>query len=336
MSDWVLLALIAAGAGGLAWSVLQALQERKEDKRVQSLALGQTRNDTKGKGVFANFLGAGNDRRQKLEEALRQMQAQERKRRKRVTLRQRFQRAGLQTTTVQFLLLAMISGVILALLTFGVTITMLSPALAMLSAGAGFIVGMVGIPLWLLYFLTNRRMAMFLHYLPDAVELMVRGLRAGLPVTDAMRTIAEEVPDPVGPEFLEVVEGQKIGIPLDQGLERMYERVPLPEVNFLAIVIAIQKETGGNLSEALSNLAEVLRSRKAMKLKIKAISQEAKVSAMIIGSLPIILTVGISFLNPGYLNPIFETTKGQFIAIGAVAWMIMGILVMRKMINFKF
>jgi tight adherence protein B len=123
---------------------------------------------------------------------------------------------------------------------------------------------------------------------------------------------------------------------MDQGLERMHERVPLPEVNFLAIAIAIQKETGGNLSEALENLSIVLRARKAMKLKIKAITQEAKVSAFIIGALPFVLIGGISFLNPGHLDPFFNTQSGQLTAILSFTWMLIGVLLMRKLINFKF
>ena len=126
----------------------------------------------------------------------------------------------------------------------------------------------------------------FLNDFADAIDVMVRGLKSGLPVTDAMKVIATETAPPVGPEFIEVVEGQRIGITIDQGIERMFERMPLAEVNFLAIVMAIQSKTGGNLSEALSNLSKVLRDRKKMKAKITAVSQEAKSSAAIIGSLP--------------------------------------------------
>ncbi len=132
---------------------------------------------------------------------------------------------------------------------------------------------------------------------------MVRGLKAGLPLSDAMKVIAAESPAPVGPEFLEVVEGQRVGIAIDQGIERMFERMPLAEVNFLGIVIAIQSKTGGNLAEALGNLSKVLRDRKRMKQKIAAVSQEAKASAMIIGSLPFFICGALSVLNPEYLDP---------------------------------
>jgi tight adherence protein B len=150
-----------------------------------------------------------------------------------------------------------------------------------------------------------------------------------------MKVISQETGPPVGPEFTEVVEGQRVGIPIDQGFERMYERMPLAEVNFLAIVMAIQTKTGGNLSEALGNLSKVLRERKKMKNKIRAVSQEAKSSAAIIGSLPFFIMGILSLLNPDYLTPLFTTKMGNIMLFGCALWMSIGVLVMRKMINFK-
>ena len=176
----------------------------------------------------------------------------------------------------------------------------------------------------------------FLVEFPDAIDIMVRGLKAGLPLSDAMKVIAAEIPAPVGPEFLEVVEGQRIGIAIDQGIERMFERMPLAEVNFLGIVIAIQSKTGGNLAEALANLSKVLRDRKRMKQKIAAVSQEAKASATIIGSLPFFICGALSVLNPEYLIPLWDTEIGHLMIAGSLAWMGTGVLIMRKMINFDF
>ena len=156
-----------------------------------------------------------------------------------------------------------------------------------------------------------------------------------IPVTEAMKIIASESGPPVGPEFAEVVEGQRIGISIEQGIERMVERVPLSEVNFLAIVMTIQSKTGGNLSEALGNLSRVLRDRKKMKQKVVAVSQEAKSSAAIIGSLPFILSGALTMLNPTYLTPMFNTQLGQMLLIGSGVWMSCGVLVMKKMINFQ-
>ena len=176
----------------------------------------------------------------------------------------------------------------------------------------------------------------FLHDFADAIDVMVRGIKAGLPVSDALKVIANETPAPVGPEFSEVVEGQRLGVTIDQGLERMYERMPLAEVSFLAIVMAIQAKTGGNLAEALGNLSRVLRDRKKMKQKITSVSQEAKASAAIIGSLPFCIGGAMMVLNPTYLDPLFDTRIGNVLLIASGLWMSLGVLVMRKMINFDF
>ena len=200
--------------------------------------------------------------------------------------------------------------------------------------GTGF-VGVLGLPRWFLGFLRNRRQNVFLNDFADAIDVMVRGLKAGLPVSEAMKIIASESGPPVGPEFMEVVEGQRVGISIDQGIERMVDRMPLSEVNFLAIVMTIQSKTGGNLSEALSNLSRVLRDRKKMKQKIRAVSQEAKSSAAIIGSLPFVIMGALTVLNPNYLSPLFNTQMGNMLLVGSATWMMIGVLVMRKMINFE-
>jgi tight adherence protein B len=200
------------------------------------------------------------------------------------------------------------------------------------SVGA-LIVGFLGFPRWFLKYVRTRRQNIFLHDFADAIDVMVRGLKSGLPVNDAMRIIAAETGPPVGPEFAEIVEGQKIGISIDQGVERMVERMPLPEVNFLSIVMNIQTKTGGNLSEALGNLSKVLRDRKKMKAKIRAVSQEAKSSAMIIGALPFIIMGGLMFLNPAYMDPLLNTNMGHIVLTVSGGWMLTGVLVMRKMIN---
>jgi tight adherence protein B len=199
-----------------------------------------------------------------------------------------------------------------------------------------FLAAALGLPRWGLRYLRKRRQNQFLDGFADAVDVMVRGLKAGLPVTDAMKVIATETAPPVGPEFTEVVEGQRIGITMDQGIERMFERLPLAEVNFLGIVMAIQQKTGGNLAEALNNLSKVLRDRKKMKAKIRAVSQEAKASAAIIGSLPLLIMGGMTILSPAYLAPLFDTKMGNILLVGSALWMLTGVLIMRKMINFDF
>jgi tight adherence protein B len=268
-------------------------------------------------------------RRKQVQESLRQMEAEQRSRKRKMTLRVMISQAGLQTSVRNFWLISLAFGAIVAAAVWLIGVPWF------VAAGAG-VAGGFGVPRWLLGFLRRRRQLTFLTEYADAIDVMVRGLKAGLPVTDAMKVIAAEVPAPVGPEFLEVVEGQRVGITIDQGIERMYERMPLAEVNFLAIVMAIQSKAGGNLAEALGNLSKVLRDRKRMKAKIRAVSQEAKSSAMIIGALPFFITATLAVLNPEYLTPLWETRVGNILLVGSGLWMLTGVLVMRKMINFDF
>jgi tight adherence protein B len=148
--------------------------------------------------------------------------------------------------------------------------------------------------------------------------------------------IARESPEPLAGEFRNVVEQQRLGVPLGDALERMYDRVPLAEVRFLTIVIAIQQQAGGNLSEALGNLSGVLRDRHMLALKVKALSAEAKASAMVLASLPPGVMFMVYMTSPGYMMPLFTTTPGRFMIAAGAVWMMIGVLVMKKMINFKF
>jgi tight adherence protein B len=263
-------------------------------------------------------------RRRQIAESLKQ----DSKRKKKLNLRQKIAQAGLQTSIQKFWGMSFILGA-------GMAIGAVFLGLPWFGAVGAAFVGCFGLPRWVIGFLIKRRQNKFLNDFADAIDVMVRGLKAGLPVTDAMKIIATESGPPVGPEFTEVVEGQRIGIPLDTGIERMAERIPLAEVNFLAIVMAIQSKTGGNLSEALGNLSKVLRDRKKMKSKVRAISQEAKSSAAIIGSLPFLIMGGLMVLNPAYLNPLFDTQIGNFLILGSGVWMSIGIIIMRQMINFE-
>lgn len=331
MSQMVLIILIALGAAGLAYVIVNLFFEKREEQRVGEV-LGVS---SKKSALSARALGAKKEeRRRRIEENLREMQQQEKKK-ARVSLKERIRRAGLQMDQKQYMVIAALAGVATGFVTFIIGLMYFNARTAMLLAGGGIFVGAFGLPLWVLSFLAKKRQEKFLQLLPDAIDIMVRGLRAGLPVNDAIRTIAEELPDPVGPEFMKVVEGQKVGITIDQGLEQLYRRMPLPEVNFLSIVMSIQRETGGNLSEALANLSNVLRERKKIKQKIKAMSQEAKVSAAILAALPILLIGGIAFLNPSFLEPMWSTRIGNIMAVGSAVWMLIGMLVMRKIINFK-
>jgi tight adherence protein B len=164
----------------------------------------------------------------------------------------------------------------------------------------------------------------------------VRGVKAGLPVGDCIRIIAAETQEPVKGEFRAIAEATAIGMPLPDACAKLYDRIPLPEANFFTIVIAIQQKAGGNLSEALGNLSRVLRDRKQMKAKIKAMSTEAKASAAIIGSLPIAVMILVYISSPSYIELLWTHQMGRFMLAVSAMWMATGIFVMKKMINFDF
>ncbi len=323
-----LMVLVFLAVGGVVIAIFmpQISGEADLSKRVAQIS-GKS---VASKGGFVSKLREGKTekRRNQIQDSLAKFEAVQEKKKKKMTLRTMIKQAGLDMPVRMFWALSAGAGVAAA---FGLFVWGMPPLICL---GGGVAMGL-GFPRWFLKYMINRRLERFLHIFADAIDVMVRGLKAGLPVNEAMKVIATEMEAPVGPEFSEVVQGQRVGIPIDQGVERMLERVPLPEVNFLSIVMSIQKSTGGNLAEALENLSIVLRDRKKMKAKIQAISQEAKASASIIGSLPFVIGGGMMMLNPEYLNPLFETETGNLVSYVALGWMTTGILVMRKMINFK-
>jgi tight adherence protein B len=320
--------MVVIAVGGLAIAILYPmLGGNKSGKRFDQIVEGKK--DTKKDSFRAKFAEDQKDnRRRQIQDSLKQVEEDEKKRKKKMTLRMLIQQAGLDISTKLFWIMSAVAGVVFSIVPFIFGLPWF------VAAGLGF-VGLFGLPRWFLGFLRTRRQNTFLNDFADAIDVMVRALKAGLPVSESMKIIASESGPPVGPEFLEVVEGQRVGITIDQGIERMVERMPLSEVNFLAIVMTIQSKTGGNLSEALGNLSRVLRDRKKMKQKIRAISQEAKSSAAIIGALPFCVMGALAVLNPAYLTPMFDTTLGNILLVGSGTWMTIGVLIMRKMINFE-
>ena len=320
--------MVAVAVGGMALAIFFPLfASAAASKRIQAVT-SATKMPARQTLRSRLMEDPKDTRRKQIQDSLNQLGEREKQRKKRLNLRTLIAQTGIDLSIRTFWVLSLILGLILAAVPFIFALPWY------VSAGSG-LVGFLGLPRWVVKFLRTRRQNVFLHDFADAIDVMVRGLKSGLPVTDAMRIIATESGPPVGPEFNEVVEGQRIGISVDQGIERMVERMPLAEVNFLAIVMAIQSKTGGNLSEALGNLSKVLRDRKKMKAKIKAVSQEAKSSAAIIGSLPFIIMGALTVLNPEYLNPLFYTTVGNILLIVSATWMMTGVLIMRKMINFE-
>jgi tight adherence protein B len=249
---------------------------------------------------------------------------------KKVTIGLRLKRAGLKQTPRDFYVASGVLGVLLgavSLLFFGVPL---------MGAAVAAFLGAFGIPRWVVAKMTTRRQQKFISQLSNAIDVIVRGIKSGLPLNECLQVIARESPEPIASEFREVVEQQRLGVPLADGLERMSELLPLAEVRFLTIVIGIQQQAGGNLSEALANLSSVLRDRQMLALKVKALSAEAKASAMVLASLPPGVMFMVYISSPDYMMPLFTTLPGRFMVVGGALWMLMGVLVMRKMINFKF
>lgn len=317
------LAFVAVGGIGLALTSGNA-QPASSRKRVKAVTSGR-KNDPRKSAVDMATL----KRKQTTAEALKEMTANEKQSRKRrVSVKGQIAQAGLTITPTIFWMMAAGLGVVLAIA--GLVIQ------GLIGAAAGFFIGTFGLPRWILGMLVSGRQKKFANQLADGIDIIVRGVKSGLPLGQCLRIIAAESPEPLRTEFQALVDGQAMGVPLDQSLQRMYERMPLPEVNFFAIVLVIQQKTGGNLSESLGNLSTVLRSRKLMTEKVKALSSEAKASAMIIGALPFIVMGMVYFTRPDYIMILFVHPTGHLILLGAAVMMTTGIIVMRNMVNFKF
>jgi len=245
------------------------------------------------------------------------------------SLAARLAQAGLDWQPRKFMIVSAIFGV------FGFALAMFAGGGPLAAIGLAFAFGF-GLPRWILSFLKKRREKAFLKALPDAVDVIVRGIKAGLPLFESLKVVAADSPEPLRSEFSAIIETQAIGMPLGEACSRLYERMPVPEANFFGIVIAIQQKSGGNLSEALGNLSKVLRDRKKMAEKIQAMSMEAKASAGIIGALPPIVMLLVYLTTPAYISLLWTHPTGQLMLVGCIVWMSMGILVMKKMINFDF
>lgn len=240
----------------------------------------------------------------------------------------RLNRTGKSWTVTQYIYASV--GLALAV---AVVVFVLSRA-PVLALGVGLFVG-AGLPHMVVNSLINKRTNAFINKFPDGIELLVRGLRSGLPVTETLGIVAQEVPGPVGQEFKSVIDRIKVGKTMEDALQDTGDKLGIAEFNFFTITLAIQRETGGNLAETLSNLAEVLRKRAQMKLKIKAMSSESKASAYIVGSLPFLVFGAIMFINPEYMGGFFVDERLIVTGLGAGVWMGLGVFIMAKMVNFE-
>lgn len=243
-------------------------------------------------------------------------------------LRQRLQKTGRSWTLGQYLLasLGLALAVSMLLLVKGLPVP--------LAVLVGLFVG-IGLPHFVIGKLIKRRLNLFTARFADAIELMVRGLRSGLPISETIGVVADEIPDPVGVEFRTIADKMKIGRTMEAALQDAADRLNTPEFQFFCITLAIQRETGGNLAETLSNLSDVLRKRAAMKLKIKAMSSESKASAWIVGSLPFIVFTLIWFINSSYMQDFFVDQRLMIAGLGGVVWMGIGAFIMAKMVDFE-
>ena len=314
--------LVTVAIGGAAYVFLYPVLsgERKAEQRMQSVA--------KTEPLARVSRGPQKSRRDLIESSLKDFEERHKKS-KSVPLSVRIARAGLSWSKRQF---AMISaGLGVGMFAIG----SLSGAGLLVSAALGF-AGAFGFPRWLLSYLRKRREAKFLEAFPDSVDIIVRGVKAGLPLLDCIKMIVIEAPEPLKSEFRLILETQAVGLSLGEACAKLYERTPLPEANFFGIVVAIQQKSGGNLSEVLGNLSRVLRDRKKMKAKIRSMSQEAKASAAIIGVLPIAVMTLVYLTSPQYISLLFTNSMGHLMLAGSAIWMTTGVLVMKKMINFDF
>lgn len=238
------------------------------------------------------------------------------------------QQAGLKITPRYFLIMSVGFGLGILVL------SLLLKAKPILCLGFGFAAGF-GLPRWVLGTLAKRRLKQFTEAFPDAIDIIVRGIRSGLPLNDCLKIIGHECPEPLAGEFRRLVETMTLGGSVEMALAQMSARIPTQELRFFTVVLTIQQKAGGNLGEALGNLSSVLRARKLMREKIKALSSEATASAFIIGSMPPAVIILISVTSPAYMSLMFTVPKGQLMLLGGLIWMSLGIFVMRRMINFQ-
>lgn len=327
----VFVVLAAISAGALAYALLfkTVESERKVGQRLNAIKRAET--DGASLKASRDRLAEVARRRKSVQDSLKELEAKEKNRdqkSRKPPLKVQLKQAGLELTIQRFWVYSVICGVACAF----IALVIGAPLLVVPGA---FVAGMFGLPRWIVTFIRRRRVNAFLAELPNALDVIVRAVKSGLPLNDAVRLIAAEAPEPVRTEFRRVVESQQLGLSLPEAVLRMPETMPCPEVSFFGIVIQIQSQAGGNLSEALGNLSKVLRDRKKMKAKIQALSMEAKASAVIIGALPFIVAFLVYLSSPGYIMPLFVHPTGHFILVVSGLWMSMGIFVMKKMMNFE-
>jgi len=314
------LILVLLGGAGIVFALQENAQRKVRNRRLESLkerhGMGNVIETQLRKITAAHNAGG------KIENGFAQLMPNSE------VLRRRLEMTGRDWTIGQYL---MASGIVVAI-TWALLLMKGTGIVTTIFLGliAGFLV-----PHMVVSHLAKKRKAKFITRFPDAIELLVRGLRSGLPISETMGVVASEVPGPVGSEFRAVADRMKIGRTMEASLQETADKLQTAEFQFFVVSLAIQRETGGNLAETLGNLAEVLRKRMQMKLKINAMSSESKASAYIIGSLPFIVFGLIYYINPAYMGTFFTDQRLIYAAIGGGIWMSIGVFIMAKMINFE-
>ncbi len=307
---------------GIIVSIIILIQQEKKKKRMLRVLHGNSIQEEKKSKVNPQ-----DQRRSDLAKKLKDTEGKEGKEDK-ISLSMKLEQAGLSISAKQFWLFSALSGVVFMGLAkifgFSLFVTIMFT-----------IIGLFGFPKFVLNKKIKSRQKKFMNDFADALESMMRLLKAGMPVSEAIKMVAREYTGPMGEEMERVYEQQKIGVPLPEAVLDASKRMPLTEMQMFATAIAIQTQTGSSLSEVLQNLASVIRARFRLKRKVQALSAEAKASAMIIGALPILVATGLYFVNPDYIMLLFTEQTGKFLLGAAVGWMAVGVLVMRQMINFK-
>lgn len=325
---FVVLAGFSAGAVAYAFLFNQITNEKQAGKRLETIKTAET--DRSVVKASRDRVAEAAKRRKSVQESLKDLEQKQKSKDlvvKKPPLKAQIRQAGMNVSLERFYIYSAVCGVALTVLAYfaGAPLLVLPGAL---------LAGALGLPRWFVSFCRARRVKQFLNEFPNALDIIVRAVKSGLPLNDAIRLIANESPEPVKAEFRRIVDSQQMGLSIPDAALRMAETMPCTEASFFGIVIQIQSQAGGNLSEALGNLSRVLRDRKKMKAKVAALSMEAKASAVIIGSLPFIVAFLVYLTSPNYIMPLFTTSTGNLILGCSGVWMSIGILVMRKMMNF--
>ena len=330
-------ALAFLAVGGLGIALTSGDSNQAARKRAKSIGSGDNSGSGGRKGHDENSA-----RRKETQKMLSKLREQDEARKKSLVpqdIKAKLEQAGLTITPATFWVISAVVGVVFALLAFlsgaeGVVawgMELKSKPVVITMAG---LTGFLGVPRWIINGMATRRVAKMTSQFADGIDIIVRGVKSGLPLAECLQIIARESPAPLGPEFQTLTDSIAMGTNLERALQNLYRRVPLPEINFFVTVLSIQAKSGGNLSEALGNLSAVIRSRRMMREKVKALSSEAKASGMIIGALPIVVGGMVFITTPDYIMELFITETGHFLLVLSVIMMTMGILIMRKMINF--